>query len=50
MFRTLTSKTILNKLKKYAIAGINQKIIDLKVLYVEIDSAIYYQYKSSFQC
>ena len=33
---------ILNKLKKYAIAGINQKIIDLKVLYVEIDSAIYF--------
>ena len=33
---------ILNKLKKYAIAGINQKIIDLKVLYVEIDSSIYY--------
>ena len=33
---------ILNKLKKYAIAGINQKIIDLKVLYVEIDSSIYF--------
>ena len=33
---------ILNKLKKYSIAGINQKIVDLKVLYVEIDSAIYF--------
>jgi len=35
-------QNILNKLKKYSIAGINQRIIDLKVLYVEIDSSIYY--------
>jgi hypothetical protein len=35
-------QNILNKLKQYAIAGINQNIIDLKVLYVEIDSSIYY--------
>ena len=33
---------ILSKLKQYAVSGINQEIIDLKVLYVEIDSAIYY--------
>jgi hypothetical protein len=33
---------ILSKLKQYSISGINQQIIDLKVLYVEIDSAIYY--------
>jgi hypothetical protein len=33
---------IKNKLKQYSISGINQKIIDLKVLYVEIDSSIYY--------
>ena len=33
---------ILSKLKQYSLSGINQKIIDLKVLYVEIDSAIYY--------
>tara|TARA_R100000005_G_C4995135_1_gene202041 strand:- start:602 stop:2518 length:1917 start_codon:yes stop_codon:yes gene_type:complete len=33
---------ILTDLKKYSISGINQKIIDLKVLYVEIDSSIYY--------
>jgi len=33
---------IKNELKKYAIAGINSKIVDLKVLYVEIDSTIYY--------
>ena len=35
-------QNILNKLKQYAIAGINQKIVDLKVLYVEIDSSIYF--------
>jgi len=35
-------QTILSKLKNYSLTGINQKIIDLKVLYVEIDSAIYY--------
>jgi len=33
---------ILNKLKNYSLTGINQSIIDLKVLYVEIDSAVYY--------
>ena len=33
---------IKNKLKSYAIAGINSEIVDLKVLYVEIDSTIYY--------
>ena len=33
---------ILNKLKSYSIAGIKQSIIDLKVLYVELDSNIYY--------
>ena len=35
-------RNILNKIKQYSIAGINQKIIDLKVLYVEIESNIYY--------
>ena len=33
---------IKNKLKSYAIAGINSEIVDLKLLYVEIDSTIYY--------
>ena len=33
---------IKNKLKQYSISGINQKIIDLKLLYVEIDSSVYY--------
>ena len=35
-------ETILTKLKNYALSGINQQIIDLKVLYVEVDSAVYY--------
>jgi len=35
-------QNILNKLKQYSIAGINQKIIDLKVLYVELESNVYY--------
>ena len=35
-------QSILNKLKQYSIAGINQSIVDLKVLYVELDSTIYY--------
>ncbi|MHA2351188.1 MAG: baseplate wedge protein [Candidatus Thorarchaeota archaeon] len=33
---------ILSRLKQYSLAGINQKIIDLKILYVEIDSFVYY--------
>ena len=33
---------ILTKLKGYSLTGINQKIIDLQVLYVEIESFIYY--------
>ena len=33
---------ILSQLKQYSISGINQKIMDLKILYVEIDSSIYY--------
>jgi len=35
-------QNILSKLKQYSISGINQKIIDLKILYVEIDSSVYY--------
>jgi len=37
-------QSIKNKLKQYTVAGINVDIIDLKVLYVEIDSSIYYNY------
>jgi len=35
-------QTILSKLKQYSLVGIKQEIIDLKVLYVELDSYVYY--------
>ena len=37
-------QSIKNKLKQYVVAGISPEIIDLKILYVEIDSSIYYDY------
>ena len=37
-------QAIKNKLKQYVVAGISPEIIDLKILYVEIDSSIYYDY------
>lgn len=40
----LLKAKILSDLKQYSISGINQEIIDLKLLYVEIDSSIYYNY------
>ena len=33
---------ILSDLKNYTLTGINQKIVDLKVLHIELDSFIYY--------
>tara|TARA_B100000131_G_scaffold124728_1_gene121899 strand:- start:1661 stop:3580 length:1920 start_codon:yes stop_codon:yes gene_type:complete len=33
---------ILSDLKNYSLTGINQKIIDLKILYIELESFIYY--------
>ena len=38
---------ILSKLKQYTVSGINQKIIDLKILYVEVNSAVYYNTNQS---
>jgi len=35
-------QSILSNLKGYTLAGINQKILDLKLLYVELDSFVYY--------
>ena len=35
-------RKILEDLKQYSLAGINQKILDLKLLYVELDSYVYY--------
>ena len=37
-----TKSQILSKLKNYSLTGISQKIVDLKILYVEVDSSIYY--------
>ena len=39
-----TKSRILSQLKKYSVAGINQKLIDLKILYVELYIATYYNY------
>jgi len=35
-------KNILTKLKNYSLTGISQEIVDLKILYVEIESSVYY--------
>ena len=35
-------QSILSNLKGYTLAGINQKILDLKLLYVELESFVYY--------
>jgi len=40
----LNKSRILSQLKQYSISGINQKITDLKILYIEVNSAIYYDY------
>ncbi len=37
-----TKQNILNDLKSYSIAGINQRIEDLKVLYIELNTTAYY--------
>ena len=38
----LLKESIKSKLKKYAVAGIVPEILDLKYLYIEVDSKIYY--------
>ena len=38
----MVKENIKLKLKKYAVAGIVPEILDLKYLYIEIDSKIYY--------
>ena len=35
-------KIILDKLKQYSIAGITQNIVDLKILFVEVETSVYY--------
>ena len=38
----MIKSSILSNLKSYSLAGINQKILDLKLLYVELESFVYY--------
>lgn len=38
----ITKEEIKNKLKQYTIAGIKPEIVDLKYLYVEINTSVYY--------
>jgi hypothetical protein len=35
---------ILSKLSQYSVSGVRPKIVDLKILYVEIESYVYYNY------
>ena len=35
-------QSILSNLKSYTLAGINQKLLDLKLLYIELESFVYY--------
>ena len=35
---------ILSKLKQFTVSGINPKLTDLKILYVELNSSVYYNY------
>jgi hypothetical protein len=37
-----TKESILNSLKKYSVAGIQPEFVDINVLYVELDSTVYY--------
>lgn len=37
-----TKEFILNSLKKYSVAGIQPEFVDINVLYVELDSTVYY--------
>ena len=38
---------ILSKLKQFSVSGINQKIVDLKILYVELNSSVYYNFSQT---
>jgi len=37
-----TKESILNSLKKYSVAGIKPEFVDINVVYVELDSTVYY--------
>ena len=35
-------RQLINKLKRYSVAGIRQEFVDLKYLYIELDTTVYY--------
>ena len=35
-------RQLINKLKRYSVAGIRQEFVDLKFLYIELDTTVYY--------
>ena len=39
-----TKTRILSQLKKFTVSGINQKIVDLKILFIELDISVYYNF------
>ena len=39
-----TKSRILSQLKKFTVSGINQKIVDLKILFIELDISVYYDF------
>ena len=39
-------RQLINKLKRYSVAGIRQEFVDLKFLYIELDSTVYYNANS----
>jgi len=39
-------RQLINKLKRYSVAGIRQEFVDLKYLYIELDSTVYYNANS----
>jgi len=39
-------RQLINKLKSYSVAGIRQEFVDLKFLYIELDSTVYYNANS----
>ena len=40
-------RTIIDKLKSYSVAGIRPELIDLKFLFVELNSTVYYNFNTS---
>ena len=46
----IIKQNIKNKLKRFAVAGIVPEILDLKYLYIEVDSKVYYNSNMAPSC